>query len=110
MQKSIKKISEVIWGNFKYKKALFSVSSLWLGHATRTLVIMKYYLDLDFEITIISFWNTLIFLKKELIEYKKINFIELEDYPAFWRWFWIKFYYFLFSDIFKTKLIIKKRK
>lgn len=108
MQESIKKISEIIWNNFKYKNALFSVSSLWLGHATRTLAIIKYYLDLGFSITIISYWNALNFLKQELVDSKNIDFIELQDYPALERWVWLKFYYYLIIDILRVKSLIKK--
>lgn len=98
INKSLLKISEVIWNDFRYNKALFAISSLWLWHATRTLPVIKYYLDKDFFITILSYWNTFNFLKKELKEYKNINFIKLADYPKFERWTWWKFYWYLFID------------
>ncbi len=90
-------------------KALFWISSLWLWHATRTLVIINYYLDKWYEIDIISFWNTLNYLKIEL-NWKKINFIELEDYPLLERWNGIKFYYYLIQDLIKTNITIRKEK
>lgn len=88
-------------------KALFAISTLWLGHATRSLVVINLYLNKWYEIDIISYWNALNFLKSELIE-QKVNFIELEDYPALERWKWWIFYYYLFIDIIKTNFIIKK--
>ncbi len=108
MQESIKKITKTIWNNFKYKKALFAVSSLWLWHATRTLEIIKFYLNKDFEIKLISSGNAFNFLKEELKDYKKIEFIEKEDYPALERWNWIMFYVYLIFDLLKTWKIIKQ--
>jgi UDP-N-acetylglucosamine transferase subunit ALG13 len=90
----------------KKNKALFAMSSLWLGHATRTLVVVNHFLDAWFEIDIISFWNALNFLKTELWG-KKVNFIELVDYPPLERWKWASFYYYLFIDLIKTSKIIK---
>ncbi len=109
IQKSILKIENVIWKNFKYKKALFAVSSLWLWHATRTLPIIKHYLDKWFTITLISYSNALSFLKQELNTYEKsIKFIEFQDYPAIERWVGWRFYYYLVIDLFSINLIIKK--
>lgn len=88
------------------KKALFAISSLWLWHATRTLPIIKMYLEKWFEIDIISFWNALNFLKNEL--WKNVTFYEYQDYPALERWDWISFYYYLIYDILKTHLLIQK--
>jgi UDP-N-acetylglucosamine transferase subunit ALG13 len=90
----------------KKNKALFAVSSLWFGHATRTLVIIKYYLNLWYQIDIISFWNALNYLKSELRN--KVGFIELKDYPPLERWKWLNFYYYLIIDIIKTNYLIKK--
>lgn len=89
------------------KKALFSVSSLWLWHATRTLVLINHFLDKWFEIDIISFWNALNYLRTELSN-KKVKFIEIEDYPLLERWKWLKFYYYLILDLVKTNIVIKK--
>lgn len=91
------------------KKILFAVSSLWLWHATRSLVLIKQKLKQGYSIDIISFWNALNYLKKEL-DWYQINFIELQDYPALERWTWIKFYFYLISDLIKTKKIIKQEK
>ena len=91
----------------KKNRILFGISSLWLGHATRTLVIIKYFLEKWYNIDIISYWNALNFLKSEL---KNTNtwFIELVDYPLLERWNGIIFYFYLIIDLFSTKRIIKK--
>lgn len=91
------------------KKILFAVSSLWLWHATRTLVVINHFLEKWFFIDIVSFWNALNFLKSE-IKNENVKFIEMEDYPALERWTWIKFYYYLICDLVKTKSLIKKEK
>lgn len=91
----------------KKNKALFAISSLWLWHATRTMVIISHFLKKWYEIDLISFWNALKFLKLEL-KNQKINFIEFTDYPALERWTWWKFYFYLFLDVFKTTILIKK--
>lgn len=90
-------------------KALFAVSSLWLWHATRTSVVINHFLEKWFSVDVVSFWNALNFLKSE-IKSEKVNFIEMEDYPALERWTWMKFYYYLICDLVKTKKLIKKEK
>ena len=90
-------------------KALFAVSSLWLWHATRTLIVIDFFLKKWFQISIISYWNALNFLKAELAG-KNVDFIELKDYPAIERGKGVNFYLYLFNDIIKiTKLIRKER-
>lgn len=88
-------------------KILFAISSLWLGHATRTSVIINHFLKKWFEIDILSYWNALNFLKSEF-DGEKINFIEFTDYPHLERWKWWKFYYYLILDLIKTNIIIRK--
>lgn len=107
-QESIKNISKIIWNDFKYNRALFAISSLWLWHATRTLAVIDYYTELGFSITIISYGNALSFLKKELQENTNITFIELEDYPAIERWTWVKFYWYLVTDLLAIDILIWK--
>ncbi len=88
-------------------KILFAISSLWLGHTTRSLAIIKHFLNKWYEVDIISFWNALNYLKQEL-KNKKVFFIELEDYPALERGKGIMFYFYLIWDLLKTKKLIKK--
>lgn len=88
------------------KKALFAISSLWLWHATRSLPIIKMYLKKWYKIDIVSFWNSLDYLKSELKD--EVRYYNLKDYPALERWSWIAFYLFLVSDIITTYVRIKR--
>ena len=65
------------------KKALFAVSSLGLGHATRSLAVIRYFIR-EYDITVISYGNALRFLQEELSE-DNVSFIEIEDYPKLER-------------------------
>ena len=47
-------------------RALFAISSLGLGHATRSLVVLREYLRHGYEITVVSSGNALAFLRLEL--------------------------------------------
>lgn len=58
-------------------KILFAVLNWGLGHATRSLPIIKKLLADDNEIIIASSGDALILLK---LEFPDINFIELPDY------------------------------
>lgn len=90
-----------------YKKALFAISSLWLGHATRSLPIIKFYLEKWYKIDIVCFWDALNYLKNELKNFD-IIFFELKDYPALERWSWFSFYFMLVFDLITTYYRIKK--
>ncbi len=59
-------------------KVLFAVLSWGLGHATRSLPIIRELLKRGHKITIISHGRALLFLKKEV---PVCNFIDLPDYP-----------------------------
>ena len=87
------------------KKVLFAVSSLGLGHATRSLAIMKYFMR-EYEITIISHDKALNFLQEELSD-ENVNFIDFEDYPKLERGEGMKFYLYLLTDLIKTSFVIK---
>lgn len=78
-------------------RALFAVSSLGLGHATRTLVILRDFLGLGFDITVIFTGDALIFLHRELHDEPAIDFRDMTDYPALergtgWRLYWYLFF------------------
>ncbi|NOX15718.1 MAG: glycosyltransferase [Epsilonproteobacteria bacterium] len=88
------------------KKALFAISSLGLGHATRSLAVIKHF-EKEYDITIISYGNALKFLQEELSQ-SNISFIEIEDYPKLERGDGIYFYFYLFTDLIKTNFVIKK--
>jgi len=91
------------------KKVLFAVSSLGLGHATRSLPIINK-LKKDHKLTIISYGNTLKFLKKELSEEKGIDFISMKDYPKFGRGNWFTVNFNMIVDTIKFNYIVKKEK
>jgi uncharacterized protein (TIGR00661 family) len=90
------------------KKILFTISSLGLGHATRTLAVINHFKD-RYDMTIISYANTLEFLKKEL-GVENAKFISFEDYPKLERGEGFWFYYYLVTDLIKTNFIIKKER
>ncbi len=87
------------------KKALFAVSSLGLGHATRSLAVIRHFIQ-EYEITVISYGNALRFLQDELSGYS-VSFIEIEDYPLLERGEGVYFYFYLFMDLIKTNFLIK---
>lgn len=90
-------------------RALFAVSSLGLGHATRSLPIIQYYLKNDYKLTIISAGNALTLLKAELYQdASKIEFQEWTDYPPLERGTGWKMYFYLIIDLLKTAAIIRK--
>lgn len=92
------------------KRVLFAVSSLWLWHATRSLVIINYLLSKKYNVSIISYWNALRLLIDELKNEKNVDFIELEDYPPLERWRWLMMYIYLIFDIFKAYLVMRKER
>lgn len=60
-------------------KIIYAVCSWGLGHATRSLPVIRKLVSEDHDLTIISHGRSLELLKKELGE--NLKFIELEDYP-----------------------------
>ncbi len=87
------------------KKVLFAVSSLGLGHATRSLAVIRHFIQ-EYEITVISYGNALKFLQEELSGYS-VSFIEVGDYPPLERGDGAYFYLYLFADLIKTNFVIK---
>lgn len=87
------------------KKALFAVSTLGLGHATRTLPIIKHYLQKGFQIDLVSYWNALAYLKQEL-QWENVRFLDLVEYPALERGTGIIFFLMLVPDLLITYIRI----
>ncbi|MEI7480151.1 MAG: glycosyltransferase [bacterium] len=87
-------------------KVLFSVSSLGLGHATRTLPIIKNYISTH-EVHLVSAGNALVFLKKEL-ENSGVFFYDCLDYPPIERGEGLMFYYYIVVDSLCTLIRIHK--
>ena len=85
---------------------MFSVSSLGLGHATRTLPIIKNYISTH-EIHLVSAGNALVFLKKEL-KNSGVFFYDCLDYPPIERGEGLMFYYYIVVDSLCTLIRIHK--
>jgi UDP-N-acetylglucosamine transferase subunit ALG13 len=90
--------------------ALFAISSLGLGHATRTLVVVREYLRRGYAITLISHGNALDFLRRELSGERAIEFQDLPDYPPLERGTGWRLYGYLLLDLFKTWRLIRKER
>ncbi len=82
-------------------RALFAVSSLGLGHATRSLVVMRHFLSKGYELTVISTGNALAFLRLELAD-APVVFEDWPDYPPLERGTGLRFYAYLGWDLWKT--------
>ena len=89
-------------------RALFAVSSLGLGHATRTLVLIREYLHRGYGITIVSAGNALGFLRLELDQEPAVEFREMPDYPPLERGHGWRLYWYLFVDLLHTLRLIRR--
>jgi UDP-N-acetylglucosamine transferase subunit ALG13 len=89
-------------------RALFAVSSLGLGHATRTLVVMRAYLQRGYALTVISQGTALDFLRLELENEAAVTFRELGDYPPLERGTGWHLYAYLLLDLLATWRIIRR--
>ncbi|WP_419175877.1 glycosyltransferase [Desulfosediminicola sp.] len=89
------------------KHALFAVSSLGLGHATRTLPVIWDYINRGYGITIISSGNALKILENELGDVGRVAFREMPDYPALERGTGWRLYWYLLKDLHATRKMIK---
>ena len=86
-------------------RILFAVSSLGLGHATRTLPIIKSFLQEGWQVSVLTHGNALRFLQDELKD-RDINFIDLRDYPNLERGSGLAYFFYLVADIFTTCRLI----
>ncbi|MGA9667365.1 MAG: glycosyltransferase [Gallionella sp.] len=89
------------------RRALFAVSSLGLGHATRTLAVIREYLRRGFAITVVSAGNALAFLRLELGGEPGVEFREMADYPPLERGTGWRLYWYLFIDLLHTWQLIR---
>jgi hypothetical protein len=89
------------------RRALFAISSLGLGHATRSLIIIKHYLDEGWHITIISSGNSLEMMRHELSDRDAVSFIDMPDYPPLERGTGWRLYWYLLIDLFITWRLIR---
>lgn len=88
-------------------RALFAISSLGLGHATRSLVVVREYLRLGYEVTIVSAGNALSFLRMELEGETGVELREMPDYPPLERGTGWRLYYYLLVDLLQTWRLIR---
>lgn len=90
------------------RRALFGVSSLGLGHATRSLVVIREYLCLGYAVTVVSTGNALAFLRLELAGEPMADFREMADYPPLERGTGWRLYGYLLVDLFLTWRMIQR--
>jgi len=83
-------------------RALFAVSSLGLGHATRSLVLIHAFLAEGYRVTVISTGNALAFMRLELADHPAIEWQDWPDYPPLERGTGWRFYAYLALDLFNT--------
>ncbi|MGB7597272.1 MAG: glycosyltransferase [Gallionella sp.] len=88
-------------------RALFAVSSLGLGHATRTLAVIREYLRRGYEITVVSSGNALAFLKLELAGESGVELCMMPDYPPLERGTGWRLYWYLLVDLLQTWRVIR---
>jgi UDP-N-acetylglucosamine transferase subunit ALG13 len=101
---SVSQVSEAL--DHARGQALFGVSSLGLGHATRTLAVIREYLRRGYAITVVSTGNALAFLRLELKDEPLVEFCEMPDYPPLERGTGWRLYWYLLIDLLKTGRII----
>ncbi len=91
-------------------KILYAVCNLGLGHATRSLPLIKALIESGHELYIVSTGSALALLKKELNDSVKA-YIDYPGYPPMERGYGKKtFYFILIGDLSRTaKMIVKER-
>lgn len=87
------------------KKALFAVSSLGLGHATRSLPVIQR-IKKEYAVTVLSWGKALEFLQNELGD--TVSYLECEDYPKLERGEGWRFYFYLVKDLLETSWKIRE--
>jgi len=88
-------------------RALFAISSLGLGHATRSLVVIREYLRRGYAIDVVCAGNALAFLRIELAGEPRVEFREMPDYPPLERGSGWRLYWYLLVDLLRTWRLIK---
>ncbi|HET8575171.1 MAG TPA: glycosyltransferase [Candidatus Paceibacterota bacterium] len=89
----------------KNKNILFAVSSLGLGHATRTLPIIRDFELRGFRIFILSDGKALEYLKQE---FPTARFITSKDYPPLERGKDLQYYLYICPDLFRTIFTVRR--
>jgi len=91
------------------RRILFAVSSLGLGHASRTLPLIRRFIQQNWQVSVLAHGNALRFLEQELAD-NEVSFIELQDYPKLERGRGIAFFFYLFTDLLRTSWLIRQEK
>jgi UDP-N-acetylglucosamine transferase subunit ALG13 len=89
------------------RRALFAISSLGLGHATRSLVLIRAYLADGYEVTVVCTGNALAFLRLELGRSAQVEFFDMPDYPPLERGRGWRLYWYLVLDLLRTWRLIR---
>jgi UDP-N-acetylglucosamine transferase subunit ALG13 len=89
------------------RRALFTISSPELGHATRSLAVILNYLNQGWSITIISSGDAFNLLRHELGNDPQVDFKEMVDYPCLERGTGWRLYWHLFVDLLETWRLIR---
>ncbi len=88
--------------------ALFAVSSLGLGHASRSLAVLRAFLHRGYTVTVISSGGALVYLRSELAGEAAVTYHEMVDYPPLERGSGWRFYWYLLVDLARTWLLIRR--
>lgn len=83
-------------------RALFAISSLGLGHATRSLVVLRSALRRGYAVTVVAHGNALNFLRMELAGEREVQFRDMPDYPPLERGSGWRLYAYLAIDLVRT--------
>ncbi len=89
-------------------RGLFAISSLGLGHVTRSLAIINAYLDDGWSLTIVSSAGALQMLRDELSSRPAVTFLDMADYPPLERGTGWRLYLYLALDLLQTWRLIRK--
>ena len=90
-----------------FPRVLFAISSLGLGHATRSLAVINDFLARNWQVDIVSTGNALELLKRELAGNTAVCFKEMADYPPLERGLGWRRYVYLFVDLIRTWGLIR---
>lgn len=88
--------------------ALFAISSLGLGHASRSLAVLRAFLRRGYSVTVISAGGALSYLRRELGDEERVTYHEMADYPPLERGSGWRFYWYLLIDLVRTWLLIRR--
>jgi hypothetical protein len=80
-------------------RALFAISAMGLGHAQRSLPLIRRLLAQGTRLTIISHGDALLTLRQELAGQQAVDFMSVPDYPPLQRGAGLAHYGYFFADL-----------